>query len=97
MGTDGAAPAPPGRPRRRTSAVVTAVLHLLALWLYWLSVLVAPTWGWIALLALWAVFALAAVLVHRRWGGLSAVVPLVAVLTWFAVVTLGDRFLGWTA
>jgi hypothetical protein len=37
------------------------------------------------------------VVVHRRWGGLSAVVPLVAVLTWFAVLTLGESLLGWTA
>ena len=83
--------------RRRWPAVVTAVLHLLALWLYLLSGLVVAGWTYVALLGLWALFGVVAVLVHRRWGGLSAVVPLLAVLTWFAVVTLGERVFGWVA
>jgi hypothetical protein len=88
-------PSPPS-PSRRT-AVVTAVLHLLALWPYALSNLVVAGAGYLAMLVLWAGFAVAAVVVHRRWGGLSALVPLVAVLTWFAVLTLGESLLGWSA
>ena len=84
------------RPRRWTAAV-TAVLHLLALWLYLLSGLVGAGWTYVALLGLWLLVGIGAVLVHRRWGALSAVVPLLAVLTWFGVITLGGAVFGWTA
>lgn len=85
------------RAPRRSTAVVTAVLHLLALWAYALSGLVVAGWTYLALLALWAGFGVAAYLVHRRWGGLSALVPLLAVVTWFVVLTVGERVFGWTA
>jgi hypothetical protein len=86
---------PTGTPRRST-ALLTGALHLLALWPYAISGLVAPGWGVAALLAVWALFGLAAVGVHRRYGALAALVPLVAVVSWFGLVTLGEAVLGWT-
>ena len=85
------------RPPRRSTAVVTGLLHLLALWAYALSGLVVAGWTYVALLGLWALFGVAAYLVHRRWGGLSALVPLLAVVTWFVVLTVGESVFGWTA
>lgn len=90
-----ASPASPS-PSRRT-AVITAVLHLLALWPYALSSLVVAGGGYLAMLGLWAAFGVVAVVVHRRWGGMSALVPLVAVVTWVVVLTVGESLLGWTA
>lgn len=81
---------------RRLPAVVTAGLHLLALWPYALSGLVVAGWSYLAMLALWALFGVVAVAVHRRWGGLSVLIPLLAVGTGFAVLTAGERLLGWT-
>ena len=86
----------PSTPPRRSTAVLTGVLHLLALWPYAISGLVAPGWGVAVLLVVWALLGVAAVAVHRRWGALSAVVPLVAVVSWFGLLTLGEVLLGWT-
>jgi hypothetical protein len=93
-----AAPPPTGqtRPTGRVTGTVTAVLHLLALWPYAISGLVAPGWGVGALLVVWAGFGVVAFLVHRRWGGLATLVPLLAVGAWFGLVTLGEQLLGWT-
>ena len=84
------------RPRRST-AVLTAVLHLLALWPYAVSGLLAPGWAVVALLVVWTLLGAVAVVLHRRWGAVSALVPLVAVVVWLALVTLGGELLGWTA
>ncbi len=83
-------------PPRRSTAVLTGVLHLLALWPYAISGLVAPGWGVGALLVVWALLGAAAYAVHRRWGAVAAVVPLVTVVLWFGLVTLGEAVLGWT-
>jgi hypothetical protein len=90
--TDGRPVAP-----RRSTLLLTAGLHLLALWPYALSNLVVAGTSYLMVLALWAAFGVVAVLVHRRWGGLAAVVPGVAVLTWFVVLSVGESLLGWTA
>lgn len=84
-------------PPRRSTLVLTAVLHLATLPLYLASGLAAPGWAVLALLALWALLGWAAYLVHRRWGALSALVPLLALGLWFGVLTLGEQVLGWTA
>jgi hypothetical protein len=84
-------------PPRRSTLVLTAVLHLSTLPLYAASGLLAPGWAVLALLVLWALLGWAAYAVHRRWGGVSALVPLLAVGLWFAVLTLGEQALGWTA
>ena len=82
---------------RRSTLVLTAVLHLSVLPVYASSGLLAPGWAVLALLVLWALLGWAAYLVHRRWGALSALVPLLTLGLWFAVLTLGEQALGWTA
>lgn len=77
--------------------MLTAVLHLLALWPYAASGLVAPRWGVVALLVVWVALGVLAVAVHRRWGAVSARVPLAAVLLWVVLVTLAAVLLGWSA
>ena len=83
-------------PPRRSTLWLTGVLHLVALPPYLSSGVVAPGWAVLSLLVLWAVLGVVAVLVHRRWGALSALVPLVAVGLWFLALTLGEQLLGWT-
>jgi hypothetical protein len=95
MPTAPAGTAPATTPRRST-AVLTGALHLLALWPYAISGLVAPSWGVAALLGVWALLGAAAVALHRRWGAVAAVMPLVAVAMWFGLLTLGEAVLGWT-
>lgn len=68
-----------------------------ALFLYAFSGLVAPWYAVVALLAAWvALFVVAT----RWWTPHPRRVPLVAVgaiVLWFAVVTAGDAWWGWTA
>ncbi len=85
------------RPPRRSTLVLTALLHLPVLFLYLVSGLAAPGWAVLALLALWVLLGWVAYRVHRRWGALSALVPLLALVLWFGAMTGGDHFLGWTA
>ncbi len=87
----------PARPPRRATLVVTAVLHLLVLWPYSASGLLAPGWAVLALLVLWGLLGWLAWAVHRRWGGVSALVPLLAMGLWVGVLVLGEQMLGWTA
>lgn len=82
---------------RRWSLVVAGLLQVLVLWLYLLSVLIAPQAGVIGLLVLWAVLVVVTVLVQRRWGPLALLVPLVALGAWFAVIRAGAAWLGWQA
>jgi hypothetical protein len=85
------------RPPRRSTLVLTALLHLPVLFLYLVSGLAAPGSAVLALLALWVLLGWVAHRVHRRWGALSALVPLLALVLWFGAMTGGDHFLGWTA
>lgn len=85
------------RTPRRSTLVLTLVLHVLALWPYLLSGLVAPQWAVLVGLALWALLGVVAVAVHRHRGAVAALVPLGAVALWFALLTLGERTLGWVA
>lgn len=85
------------RPRRRWTAVLTGALLLLSLWPYLLSGLVVAGAGYVGMLGVWLLFAAVTVAVHRRWGPLSAAVPLAAVVCWFALLTAGEAWLGWSA
>ena len=85
-----------GQPPRRSTLWITGGLHLLALWPYAISGLAAPGWAVLSLLVLLALLGVVAVAVHRRWGGLAALVPLLAVGLWFLLLTLGEQLLGWT-
>ena len=84
------------RPPRRSTLVLTAVLHVLVLWPYLASGLVAPGWAVLALLGLWVLLGWLAHAVHRRWGAVSALVPLLALGLWVGVLVLGEQVLGWT-
>lgn len=84
-------------PPRRATLVLTVVLHLLVLWPYAASGLVAPGWAVPALLVLWALLGWLAWAVHRRWGAVAALVPLLALGLWVGVLVLGEQVLGWTA
>ena len=85
------------RPPRRSTLVLTGLLHLPVLFLYVASGLAAPGWAVLALVVVWVLLGWTAFLVHRRWGALSALVPLLAVALWAGLMTAGDHFLGWTA
>lgn len=85
-----------GTAPRRSTLVVTLLLHLLVLWPYSASGLLAPGWAVVALLAAWALLGVAAVAVHRRWGAVAALVPLLALVLWFAALSTGEALLGWT-
>lgn len=68
-----------------------------AFFLYASSGLLAPAWAVVLLLLLWAaLFALACAwwTPHPRR---VAVVPVVAVLLWFAILNAGGAWLGWVA
>ena len=77
--------------------MLTALLHLLVVWPYSASGLVAPGWAVLALLVVWALLGWAAYTVHRRRGAVAALVPLLAMGLWVGVLVLGEQVLGWTA
>ncbi len=77
-------------------AALTTVGMLVALWLYSASGLLAPLWAVVLLLVLWAGLAVLAVVVHRRRGWVSLLVPVLAVSLWWSALTLGGAVLGWT-
>jgi len=65
--------------------------------LYAVSGLVAPWYGVVLLLAIWVVL----FVVATRWWTphprRTLLLPLVAIVVWFAVITLGGLLLDWTA
>lgn len=78
-------------------AVLAALAHLVVGFFYLVSGLVAPLWAIVALLVWWVVLAwwLVRLALRRSWW--TPAVPVVAFGTWVAVLTLGERLLGWTA
>ncbi|MCW2793784.1 MAG: hypothetical protein JWO76_2882 [Nocardioides sp.] len=90
------------RPRRNRNATspwpfVGMAGMACAFFLYAASGLVAPWWGVVALLAVWALLFLVACAwwsLHPRWVPFLAVF---AMVFWFGAVTAGAAFLGWTA
>lgn len=79
------------------AVVAGTVAHLGAGFFYLLSGLVAPTWAVVVLILWWVVLAAVGVRCVRRRSPLGLLVPLVAVASWFAAITLGSRYLGWVA
>ena len=59
--------------------------------------LVAPLWAVILLLIIWVVLVVIGVVWFRRRPFLVLLLPVIAVLVWFGVITLGEQLLGWTA
>lgn len=71
--------------------------HLVVLIWYAASGLVAPGWAVIALIAVWAGLLVVAIRLLRRRPAWVPAVPAAAVAFWFAAISAGDAFLGWTA
>lgn len=97
MTTTSVSPVRPPR-RARPSRLAGAVLHLLvAVFPLSASGLVAPLWAIVVLYLAWAAIGIVfwrASRTRPAWMLLAAPALLVA---WVAVLTLGDRVLGWTA
>lgn len=64
---------------------------------YLSSGLVAPLWAVIGLMAIWVGLVVLGVAWFRRHPLRLLALPVIAVVVWFAVLTLGERLLGWTA
>jgi hypothetical protein len=64
---------------------------------YLSSGLVAPLWAVVGLIIVWSVLVVIGIWWFRRHPFRVLLLPVVAVLIWFAVLTLGERLLGWTA
>jgi len=59
--------------------------------------LVAPLWAVILLVLIWLALVAIGVAWFRRRPFHLLLLPVIAVLVWFVVITLGERLLGWTA
>ena len=81
----------------RLILVLAVVAHLGAGIFYAAAGLLAPLWAVLLLWALWVVLLWVLVRTWRRRPLLCLVVPVVAVAVFFAVITLGEQLLGWTA
>lgn len=66
--------------------------------LYWFiaSGLLAPLWAIIGLLVVWAAGLVWAIRSRRRQPWLVFALPFALMIFWFAVITAGERLLGWT-
>lgn len=73
------------------------VLHLPVLVWYAATSLLAPVWAVAGLLVVWLVLLIAGFRLVRTRPWLVAAIPLLDAAIWFAVVSAGDAFLGWTA
>ncbi|GAA2098598.1 hypothetical protein GCM10009841_11930 [Microlunatus panaciterrae] len=73
------------------------VLMLGPLLLYAVSGLVAPGWAVICLLVLWAAAFVCCLLLRRSLPYLVLAMPFILVALWFAVISAGEHWLGWTA
>jgi hypothetical protein len=71
--------------------------HLLVLVWYAASGLVAPPWAVAGLLVVWVALLLVGLWLGRTRPAWMLLVPVVAVVIWFAVISAGDAFLNWTA
>jgi hypothetical protein len=77
-------------------AVLAALAHLVVGFFYLASGLVAPLWAIIVLLVWWVLLAVWLVRLALRGSWWTPAVPVLAIVTWFAVLTLGEQLLGWT-
>lgn len=76
--------------------VFGALMHLIVGVFVFLSGLIAPAWAVAGLVLLWLVAAIALWRVRRR-PIVALLVPLVTAGLWWAAVTAGDVWLGWSA
>ncbi|SDS39498.1 hypothetical protein [Microlunatus soli] len=75
-----------------------AGLVLMVVPLYWFiaSGLLAPLWAIIGLLTLWAACLVWGIRFRKRWPWAVLALPFGLMIIWFAVITAGERLLGWT-
>jgi hypothetical protein len=71
--------------------------HLATLVWYAASGLLAPLWAVIALLVVWLLLAIAAWRLLRTAPRWVPAVPVAAAIVWFAALSAGETFLGWSA
>lgn len=81
----------------RTAWWVGLVLNLLVGWVYWATPLLAPAWLLLVLLPVWVGSLWLQIRWRRRRPWLGFLVPGAALAVWWVAITLGDRYLGWTA
>jgi hypothetical protein len=78
-------------------AGLSAAAHLVVGVFYVSSGLVAPGWAVAVLLVWWVLLAvqLSRLALHGSWW--TPAVPVVGFASWYVVLTVGERLLGWTA
>lgn len=64
---------------------------------YLTSGLVAPLWAVAGLLIFWVILVVLGLRWFREHPWRLLALPVIAVLMWLVVITLGERLLGWTA
>ena len=64
---------------------------------YLTSGLVAPVWAVAGLLIFWVILVVLGLRWFREHPWRLLALPVIAVLMWLVVITLGERLLGWTA
>lgn len=75
-----------------------AMAALLVIGFFYVSAgLVAPLWAVILLVIIWVALVVVGIRWFRRHPLRVLALPLVAVIIWFGVITLGEQLLGWTA
>jgi hypothetical protein len=89
-------PARPGVPAR-IAGWVGLLGHLATLMFYAASGLVAPLWAVVVLMVIWLALLVLAIVLLRRQPAWTLVVPVAAFAIWFAAISAGDAWLGWTA
>ncbi len=82
---------------RRSSPWIGLVGLVACLFLYGVSGLVAPAWAVVVLLLIWGAHLLLAFRWFSRRPFAVLALPVVAVAIWFAAITAGARWWGWTA
>ena len=80
----------------RLAAMVGLAAHVAFFVWYAASLLLAPLWAVAGLLAIWTGLLVAAVRWWRR-PLLILMLPVIDAAVWFAVISAGGYFLGWTA
>ena len=70
--------------------------HLVLLFWYSVSGLVAPSWAVGLLLLIWVALLVVATRLRRPRPLLVPLVPVAGVVIWFALISAGGAWLGWT-
>jgi hypothetical protein len=79
------------------AAIAGIAAHVLTVFFYLASGLLAPLAGVLFLLAGWVVLLVAAIRLRRPRPWLAALAPAASIAFWAAVLTFGNRVFGWTA